>query len=216
MLGTESGTFEAWVFPLKLLRDFRLIFTLDGRAMPAESLARRVIARPGSFSVVYSGDDFQVTETFVVPVDRPGILVRLQIDSYSAMRIDAHFTRDFQLMWPAAVGAPYIDWEESAHGFILGADGQHYRALVASPDAAPHRPGNMRRIIRRRRSAPLLWERCMVTRSASSPLQRRSNRSRSSKELTVRSQQTPRGRSRQLRNFTKAIWIEPCRWLCPA
>ena len=136
MLGTESGTIEAWVFPLKLLRDFRLVFTVDGRAMPAESLARRVIARPGSFSLLYSGDDFQVTETFVVPADQPGILIRLQIDTYSPMRIDAHFTRDFQLMWPAAIGAPYIDWDESVHGFILGADGQHYRGLVASPDAA--------------------------------------------------------------------------------
>jgi len=136
MLGTESGTLEAWVFPLKLLRDFRLVFTLDGRAMPAESLARRVIARPGSFSLLYSGDDFQVTETFVVPVDQPGILILLQINSYVPMRIDAHFTRDFQLMWPAAIGAPYIDWEEAAHGFMLGADGQQYRGLVASPDAA--------------------------------------------------------------------------------
>ena len=136
MLGTESGTLEAWVFPLKLLRDFRLVFTVDGRAMPAESLARRVIARPGSFSLLYSSDDFQVTETFVVPVDQPGILIRLQINTYEPLRIDAHFTRDFQLMWPAAIGAPYIDWQESAHGFILGADGQHYRGLVASPDAA--------------------------------------------------------------------------------
>ena len=135
MLGTESGTFEAWVFPLKLLRDFRLVFTVDGRAMPAESLARRVIARPGSFSLVYSGDDFQVTETFVAPVDQPGILIRLQIDTYAPMRIDAHFTRDFQLMWPAAIGAPYIGWEESRHGFMLGADGQKYWGLVASPDA---------------------------------------------------------------------------------
>jgi glycogen debranching enzyme len=135
MLGTESGTLEAWVFPLKLLRDFRLVFTLDGRVMPAESLARRVIARPGSFSLLYSGDDFQVTETFVVPVDQPGILIRLQINTYTPLRIDAHFTRDFQLMWPAAIGAPYIDWDESAHGFILDADGQPYRGLVASPDA---------------------------------------------------------------------------------
>ncbi len=135
MLGAESGTLEAWVFPLKLLRDFRLVFTLDGHAMPAESLARRVIARPGSFSLLYSGDDFQVAETFVVPVDQPGILIRLQVNTYSLLRIDAHFTRDFQLMWPAAIGAPYIDWDESAHGFILGADGQHYRGLVASPDA---------------------------------------------------------------------------------
>jgi glycogen debranching enzyme len=136
MLGTESGTFEAWVFPLKLLHDFRLVFTLDGRVMPAESLARRVIARPGSFSLLYSGDEFQVTETFAVPVDQPGILVRLQVNTTAPVRIDAHFTRDFQLMWPAAVGAAYINWEDAAHGFVLGADGQPYRGLVASPDAA--------------------------------------------------------------------------------
>ena len=136
MLGTESGTFEAWVFPLKLLHDFRLVFTLDGRPMPAGSLARRVIARPGSFSVLYTGDEFQVTETFVVPVDQPGILIRLQVNTNAPLRIDAHFTRDFQLMWPAAIGAPYIDWDEAAHGFVLGADGQRYTGLVASPDAA--------------------------------------------------------------------------------
>lgn len=135
MLGVESGAFEAWVFPLKLLRDFRLVFTLDGRAMPAEALARRVISRPGSFSVVYAGDEFQVTETFAVPVDQPGILVRLQVNTYAPLRIDAHFTRDFQLMWPAAIGAPYIGWDDRLHGFVLGADGQHYRGLVASPDA---------------------------------------------------------------------------------
>jgi glycogen debranching enzyme len=135
MLGAESGTFEAWVYPLKLIRDFRLVFNLDGRPMPAESLARRVIARPGSFSLLYSGDEFQVTETFVVPVDQPGILVRLQVNTDAPLRIDAHFTRDFQLMWPAAIGAAYINWDEAAHGFVLGVDGQTYRGLVASPDA---------------------------------------------------------------------------------
>jgi glycogen debranching enzyme len=136
MLGTESGTFEAWVFPLKLLRDFRLVFTLDGRAMPAESLVRRVTARPGSFSLLYAGDDFRVTETFVAPVDQPAILIRLQVDTYTPLRIDAHFTRDFQLMWPAAIGSGYIAWDEAAHGFVLGADGHPYHGLVASPDAA--------------------------------------------------------------------------------
>ncbi len=135
MLGTESGTLEAWAFPLKLLRDFRLVFMVEGRAIPAASLSRRIIARPGSFSVLYSGDDFQVTETFVVPVDRPAILIRLQVHTYTPVRIDVHFTRDFQLMWPAAIGAAYVGWEEEAHGFILGADGLPYVGLVASPDA---------------------------------------------------------------------------------
>ncbi|MFN7997777.1 MAG: GH116 family glycosyl hydrolase [Bryobacteraceae bacterium] len=136
MLGTEAGTFEAWTFPLKILRDFRLVFTIDGRPMPAEALVRRTVSRPGSFSLLYSGDEFRVTETFTVPIDQPGILIRLQVDTRVPLRIDAHFTRDFQLMWPAAIGAPYLDWRDDVHGFVLGADGQPYVALVASPDAA--------------------------------------------------------------------------------
>lgn len=136
VLGTESGTFEAWVYPLKLLRDFRLVFTLDGRKIPAESLARRVTARPGSFSLLYAADEFRVTETFVAPVDQPGILIRLEVNTRAPLGIEAHFTRDFQLMWPAGIGAAYMQWDEGAHGFILGTDGQPYVGLVAAPEAA--------------------------------------------------------------------------------
>jgi len=136
MLGTESGTFEAWIYPLKLLRDFRLVFTLDGRKIPAESLARRVVARPGSFSLIYAGDEFRVTETFVVPVDQSGILIQLDIDTYTPLGVEAHFTRDLQLMWPAAIGAGYMDWDDNTHVFRMGADGQPYAGMVGSPDAA--------------------------------------------------------------------------------
>ena len=41
LFGYETGDFEAWVYPLKIFRDFHLIFHIGDRALPAESLAAR-------------------------------------------------------------------------------------------------------------------------------------------------------------------------------
>src|SRR5258706_5784247 len=63
LFGNEAGRMGAWVYPLKLLRDFRLQFETEGRALPAESLARTIITRPESSTIVYTGDTFSVRET---------------------------------------------------------------------------------------------------------------------------------------------------------
>src|SRR5437868_2949859 len=48
LLGTESGTFEAWVFPLKLFHDARLSISVEGQDNPIDfaSIVDRVIVRP--------------------------------------------------------------------------------------------------------------------------------------------------------------------------
>ena len=58
LLGNESGQMEAWVYPLKVFRSFHLTFHVDGRALPAESLARTLIVHPESATLVYTGDNF--------------------------------------------------------------------------------------------------------------------------------------------------------------
>src|SRR5579859_7832175 len=40
LFGNESGTMEAWVYPLKIFREFHLNFLTEGRILPAETLAR--------------------------------------------------------------------------------------------------------------------------------------------------------------------------------
>src|SRR3984893_6513542 len=60
LLGAEEGRFEAWVYPLKILRDLHLRLHMDGRILPAESLAQTVTARPDHTTVIYSDGSFQV------------------------------------------------------------------------------------------------------------------------------------------------------------
>ena len=55
LFGNETGRFEAWVYPLKIFRDFHLTFHVGDRALPAESLARTLTVRPESASILYVG-----------------------------------------------------------------------------------------------------------------------------------------------------------------
>src|SRR5260370_4674709 len=64
LLGNESGRMEAWVYPLKIFREFHLKFHSEGRVLAAETLARIVTVRPESATIVYAGDTFRVRETF--------------------------------------------------------------------------------------------------------------------------------------------------------
>lgn len=139
LFGDESGRMEAWVYPLKLLRDFRLQFHVEKRVIPAESLARTVIVRPESSTIVYSGDTFTVRETLFVPVKEPGAVVLLDVETEQPLEIEASFVRDFQLEWPAAIGGTYMAWDTNAHAFVLGEETNKFVAIVGSPTAAEAR-----------------------------------------------------------------------------
>ena len=133
VFGNESGRLEAWVYPLKILRQFHLNFHLAGAALPAESLARSITARPESTSIVYAGDNFRVRETIFTPVDEPGALLLFDIETEQPIEIEASFIRDFQLEWPAALGGTYSGWDPVQHAFTMGEERKKFSALVGSP-----------------------------------------------------------------------------------
>src|SRR6266852_1533371 len=130
---------EAWVYPLKLLRDFRLQFHTEGRALPVEALARTLITRPESSTIVYTSDTFSVRATFFVPVNEPGAIILLEVDTEFPLEIEARFLRDFQLEWPAALGGTYSSWDKDYRAFFLGEETKKFAAFVGSPTATEAR-----------------------------------------------------------------------------
>ncbi len=132
LFGNETGRFEAWVYPLKIFRDFHLTFHVGDRALPAETLARTLTARPDSASIVYAGDSFRVRETLCVPVNEPGALILLDIETEQPLEVEASFTADFQLEWPAALGGTFTDWNEKQHAFVFGDEAGKFSALFGS------------------------------------------------------------------------------------
>jgi GH15 family glucan-1,4-alpha-glucosidase len=135
VFGNESGRVEAWVYPLKIFRDLHLVFHIGGRAIPAESAVRTIVTRPEAVAITYSGDSFSVEETFFVPRDEPGAVIALQVKSHTPIDVEVVFQRDFQLMWPAAIGGTFVNWDDKARAFVFGEEQKKWFALLGSPSA---------------------------------------------------------------------------------
>ena len=135
LFGNESGPFEAWVYPLKIFRSFHLTFHVDGRALPAESLARTLTVRPESATLLYAGDSFRVKETLCVPVHESGAVILLEVETAQPLEVEVGFVGDFALEWPAALGGTYEQWDASHRAVVFGEETRKFAALVGSPTA---------------------------------------------------------------------------------
>lgn len=135
LFGTENGRFEAWVYPLKIFRSFHLTFHVGGRALPAESLSRTLTVRPESATLIYVGDSFRVKETLFVPVQEPGAVIVLEVETRDPLEVEAGFVGDFALEWPAAIGGTYAQWDENRHAVVFGEETRKFSAFVGSPSA---------------------------------------------------------------------------------
>ena len=133
LFGNDSGNLEAWVYPLKIFRNFHLRFLTEGRSLPAESLVRTVSVHPESSAIIYAGDTFSVKETLFVPVHEPGAVIKFEVETAHPLEIEAVFERDFQLEWPAALGGTYLNWDAGLRAFSFGEEQRKYSALVGSP-----------------------------------------------------------------------------------
>ena len=136
LFGNEAGQFEAWVYPLKILRDFHLRFHVEGRVIPAETLARTVTTRPESSTILYSGDTFAVRETLFAPVHESGAVIVIEVETAEPLDVEAAFERDLQLEWPAGLGGTYGYWEPRLNAFYFGEEQRKFSAFVGSPTAS--------------------------------------------------------------------------------
>lgn len=135
LLGNESGDFEAWVYPLKVLRNFQLRFRVEDQLIPAKAIVRSISVRPEATIITYAWDTFSVRETLFVPVREAGAVIQLEIDTTRPLQVDAAFERDFQLEWPGTMGGSDIEWNAALHAFSMTENQQKFTALVGSPSA---------------------------------------------------------------------------------
>ncbi len=134
--GKENGTLEAYVYPLKVLGDLRLRFRVGARVIPGEAIVRSITSRPGSYTLTYSGDEFQVEQTIASSPTEPGLIMHLAVHSYEPVTIEGEFTRDFQLMWPASLGSSYAEWNADSKVWFFGADGHPFATVFGGPEVA--------------------------------------------------------------------------------
>jgi len=138
--GRQTGQFEAWVYPIKVLHGFRLEFQQEGmiEAVRGETLLREVIARPEGTTLVYAHPLFTVRQTIWAPLDSPALVQFLEVDSAKPLIVTASFLPDLKPMWPASLGGQHSSWNAQDNALELTDATEIATSIIGSPavDAA--------------------------------------------------------------------------------
>jgi len=137
-LGSETGQAELWVHPIKLANDFQLDFQIPDYVDPVKGadVARTVEIRPELTTITYSHATFTVREHILAPLDEPGLVVLLDVETYRPFEIIVSFRNVFQYAWPAAFGGQYASWNDGLKAFVLSESLRQRNGLIGSPWAA--------------------------------------------------------------------------------
>jgi hypothetical protein len=137
ILGLESGIFEAWAYPLKLLRNFRLSFFLQNSTRPIEvtDVVRSIAVSPEATSISYVHQSFTVKATYVAALNEPGAMIFLDVSAVAPLKIVCSFIPVMQPMWPAGVGGQYAYWDNDQKAYIISETRKLNNGMVGSPAA---------------------------------------------------------------------------------
>jgi glycogen debranching enzyme len=135
VFGYENRSFEAWVYPLKILDDFNLSFNLQGYPLdiPGSDIAVSINVRPEATVFTYSHSAFTVRQMIFAPLDEPGIVMLLDVKAVLPLTVTASFRPRLRLMWPAGLMTSYVGWDEKNRAYAMTEEMGRFVGMIGSP-----------------------------------------------------------------------------------
>jgi hypothetical protein len=111
MMGQQNGSFEAWIFPVKLFSGMTVKARVDRYDVPIDvnRLASEIEVSPDHTTITYSHIAFTLKETlFATQCSHPegaGVMAVFQISSVRPVTLTFSFTPEMKAMWPAPISS---------------------------------------------------------------------------------------------------------------
>jgi len=140
--GEQSGTFEAWLYPVKILSAFSITAELADYPVPIDvsSHAAVIEVAPAMTTITYSHAAFTVKQhMFASHGDASaGAVVLFEIDSVRPLRLTFRFKPEMLRAWPAPnFGTPGAEWVADGGYYVFHTDNPDFAAAVAMPRSEP-------------------------------------------------------------------------------
>ena len=147
-LGEQNGSFEAWIFPVKLLSHFTIEAEVEGYPVPIDlnSHAAEIEVAPDHTTITYSHIAFTVREILFASRCESssdagdGAVALFEIEAVRPMKLTFSFTPEVRRMWPAPnYGPPSPEWVSSRTGgyYLLHEDSPTIAGAVGMPGTHP-------------------------------------------------------------------------------
>jgi hypothetical protein len=144
IFGEQNGSFEAWLFPVKVLSHFAITVQLQDYPVPIELAPNAAVIEvaPAMTTVTYSHAAFTIRQHMFAPLGQKteGPVVLFEIESVRRMTLTFRFQADLLRMWPAPnFSRPSAEWVQKAgmSYYVLHTDNPDFSAAVAIPHAQP-------------------------------------------------------------------------------
>ena len=137
LLGFESGSFEMWIWPWKVLRNFEIQFFVGTTTQPilAKDILRDISVTPEATILTYVYESFTVKEIIFVPNDQPAAIILLDVNTTTPLTIVPGFLPVMQPQWPAGIGGQYSFWDDDVKAYVISESQQRGLFLCGSPVA---------------------------------------------------------------------------------
>jgi hypothetical protein len=143
IFGEQSGTFEAWLYPVKILSHFNITATLEDYPVPIELSphAATVEVSPAATIITYSHAAFTVRQIMFAPrAGTTGTAVLFEISSTRRLALTFQFRPEMVRMWPAPnYGIPNAEWVKQGDSgyYVLHTDSPDLVGAIAMPRTQP-------------------------------------------------------------------------------
>jgi hypothetical protein len=138
VLGSESGSFEAWAYPLKLFRNCEFSFFIGSstQPIPGKDIVRFIDVSPEATTLTYVFQSFTVRATYITSVSEPGAVILLAVDATEPLTIVCSFLPVLQPMWPAGIGGQYASWDDEVKAYLISEPTRKNHGYLGSPAAS--------------------------------------------------------------------------------
>lgn len=145
ILGQQDGSFEAWIFPWKILSNLRITAEMQDYPVPIDvnEQAAAIEVRPDHTTIIFAHANFTVREILFAPHDAPGgagVLAFFQIQAVRPLTLTFQFTPEMKLMWPAeSDDRTSPEWVHTSRSgfYILHLNFPDHAAAIEIPGAQP-------------------------------------------------------------------------------
>ncbi|HET8638187.1 MAG TPA: glycogen debranching protein, partial [Acidobacteriaceae bacterium] len=144
LFGRQNGEFEAWLWPVKILSDFKISAELANYAVPIDvnALAAEIQVTPAETIITYSHAAFTIRQHMFAArgaaAPATGVVAYFEVESARPIEITFSFLPQMLRMWPAPnFGRPSGEWVANGGFYILHTDNPNFSGLVAMPNTQP-------------------------------------------------------------------------------
>ncbi len=128
MMGQQNGSFESWIFPVKLFSHLTIEAHVDGYDVPIDVNrdAAEIEVAPDHTTITYSHIAFTLKEilfaTQCSQQDGTGVVAMFQVEAIRPLSLTFSFTPEMKPMWPAPISgnvdAEWVKLEQGANATL--------------------------------------------------------------------------------------------------